>query len=93
MIYLTVFVSEIPVLPVLTPDQFVYIRAEQSVPDEFKAYPGEKASEYLKALAEVILYDTTGVKLPVFDPVPEVKSTPPPASEDETPSSAESQAS
>ena len=51
--YLTLFISEIPVISGLS-EQKIYVRAEVSVPEEYKNYPAEEASQYLRALSEVI---------------------------------------
>ena len=69
MAYLTLFVSELPVIPIYTSDQKIYVRAEVTVPDEFSEYPAGDAGTYLKSLAEVIQQDMdTAVK---FTPQPE----------------------
>jgi hypothetical protein len=97
MVYLTMFVSELPVVATLTPDQKVYIRAEQSVLDEFKDFPAEKVSSYLLSLSEIISEDLRLPKTPLLADSPDAppsivaytentaKSTPPLASEDAPP--------
>ena len=63
MVYLTLMVSTLPVVPTLTPDQKVYMRFEQSVPDELTELSADDVKDYFISVREVIMEDLKERKL------------------------------
>lgn len=67
MTYLTLLVSDLPVMPKETDAQKIYMRIEKSVPNEFLNLSAADVKTYFDSVVEVIEQDL-------------IKSTPPPAS-------------
>lgn len=74
--YLTLFLSEVPVIP--SGSCIIRTRIERQVPDTIMDYPVEELKTYLNSLAEVLETDVSSRV---------ATSTPQSASTDETPSS------
>ena len=68
MIYISLIVSELPVLPVLTADQMVYVQTQMVVTEGAKKFTEMELGAYLQPLVYVIEEDLKTME--------EIKSTP-----------------
>ena len=75
MVYLSLIVSEAPIVPTLTMNQKVHVWAQKMVPDQFDDLSVREMTRYVDTFAKVMEEDLVAT------------SNPPPAYEPETPSS------
>jgi|GEM_PF-4753606 len=65
MIYLTMLVSDLPVVPLETDAQRIYVRIEQGVPDGFRDFTVEQMVTYFSSVREVIEQDLNAMSTPI----------------------------